>query len=62
VQHEGELFKKFKEYLASDDLKRQYPRPGDYVDYVKKQGGRELDEQIEFKCSITFLGEGASAD
>lgn len=59
IGHEGELFKKFKEYNDSEVLRRKWPRIGDYVDYVKKQG-RENNEKIEFGCSISFLLDQAA--
>lgn len=57
VNREFEMTKKFNDYIQSDDLKRQWPRIGEYVDHVYKQWQPKSDEndKIDINCSISFL-------
>lgn len=57
VENEGYMFGKIKEWVASDDLKKQWPRAPDYVEYlVDNKMVDEDEEPIDIKCKVSFLG------
>lgn len=51
---EGHIFQKMQEYLDSEDIKRQWPRVGEYLSYIRDLFKNENQKEIEFDCRLTL--------
>lgn len=43
-----------KEYIDSEDLKRQWPRTGEYIDFIRKNLFGTPNYDIEMHCEISL--------
>ena len=62
ITKEGWLTGKIREYNGSDDLKRQWPRIGEYVDYLRHLIKDKDAKDVDIKCSISFLEPGPNGE
>lgn len=55
LDKEGVIFSKMQEYLDSEDLKRQWPRPAEYIDFVRNNIFGQPNYDIDISCNISLF-------
>ena len=51
-----------QEYIDSEDLKRQWPRVGEYIDFIRNDILEKRDVNIDISCSLSLWGQNQGFD